>query len=99
MTQRTSEIGLRRAVGGPISRVQLQFVGELVVITTIAVVIGSALILQFPLLDLMSSVSNGVYLVSLGVAALLIYLLAMVCALYPSLMATRIAPSDALHYE
>jgi len=99
VTQRTAEIGLRRAVGGPIYRVQLQFVGELVVVTTIAVFIGSALILQFPLLDLMSSVSNGVYLASLGVAALLIYLLAMGCALYPSLMATRIAPSDALHYE
>ncbi|MBT5059090.1 MAG: hypothetical protein HOM68_21280, partial [Gemmatimonadetes bacterium] len=99
VTQRTAEIGLRRAVGGPILRVQMQFVGELMVITSIAVVIGAGLILQFPLLDLVTSVSNGVYLASLGVAALVIYLLAMACALYPSLMATRIAPSDALHYE
>jgi putative ABC transport system permease protein len=99
VTQRTTEIGLRRAVGGPVGKVQLQFVGELGVVTTIAVAIGAALILQFPLLDLMSFVSDGVYVASLGVAAVLIYLLATACALYPSLMATRITPSDALHYE
>ena len=51
------------------------------------------------MLDLVSFISDGVYVGSLAVAALVIYLLASGCALHPSLIATRITPSDALPYE
>jgi len=92
-------IGLRRALGCAGEKIYVQFVGELVIVTTIGVGLGAALVVQFPLLDLMSFVSNQVYIASLAVSLLLIYLLVIGCSLYPSRMATRVQPVDALHYE
>ena len=99
VTQRTAEVGLRRALGGVAGNIYTQFIGELVVVTTIGVALGAALVVQFPLLDLISFVSSQVYVASLAVSLLLIYLLVIGCSLYPSWMATRIPPADALHYE
>lgn len=99
VTQRTAEIGLRRALGGVAGDVYTQFIGELLIVSTIGVALGVALVVQFPLLDLVSSVSNQVYAASLAVSSLVIYLLVVACGLYPSRMATRIPPADALHYE
>lgn len=99
VTQRTAEIGLRLAFGGVARNVYTQFIGEVTVVTTIGVALGVVLVVQFPLLDLISFVSNQVYVASLAVSSLLIYLLVVGCGLYPSRMATRIPPADALHYE
>ena len=99
VTQRTREIGLRRAKGATAADIQRQIVGELVVMTSVAVAAGTAVALQFPLLKLTALVSNGVYAVSLVVSAACIYLLTMACAWYPSRLATRVTPAEALHYE
>jgi len=40
-----------------------------------------------------------VYLYSLSVALAVIYGLIVLCGLYPSWMATRVQPVEALHYE
>jgi putative ABC transport system permease protein len=40
-----------------------------------------------------------IWLVSIAVSVAVIYLLTLVCAWYPSRLATRIQPADALHYE
>jgi len=99
VTQRTREIGLRRAKGATAGDIRTQIFGELVVMTSVAVLAGTAIALQFPLLKLTGLVSNGVYLVSLVVSAACIYLLTMACAWYPSRMATTVSPAEALHYE
>jgi putative ABC transport system permease protein len=99
VTQRTREIGLRRAQGATVGDVRSQVLGELVVMTSVAVLAGAAIVVQFPLLKLLGVVSPGVYLGSLALSTASIYLLTMACAWYPARLATTVQPAEALHYE
>jgi putative ABC transport system permease protein len=99
VTQRTREIGLRRAKGATIVNIQRQLVGEVVVLTSIACLVGVAIIAQFPLLDVFSAVSPMVYGVSVAISLVCIYLLSMACAWVPSRLASAIQPAEALRYE
>jgi putative ABC transport system permease protein len=99
VTQRTREVGLRRAKGATIGDIRAQIFGELAVMASIALVAGTAIVVQFPLLKIFDFVPNGVYAASLVVSAACIYLLTMACAWYPSRLATSIQPAEALHYE
>lgn len=99
VTQRTREVGLRRAKGATIRDIRVQILGELLVMTSVAVLAGAAVVVQFPLLKLINFVPGAVYAASLVVSAACIYLLTVACAWYPSRLATRIQPAEALHYE
>lgn len=99
VTRRRPEIGVRRAQGATARDVYAQIVGEVAVLTTLAIAIGTIAIVQLPLLDLAGFVTKPVFFGSLAVAAGLVYLLTIACALYPSWLATRIQPAEALHYE
>ena len=98
VTQRTQEIGLRRAKGATAGNIYTQILGELLVITSFGLVIGLVVIVQFPLLDLIGFISDKVYISSVLLSLLLIYLLTLVCGLYPSRLGTRVQPAEALHY-
>ena len=52
VTQRTREIGLRRAKGAAKVDVQRQILGEIGVMTTLALLAGVLVVVQFPLLDI-----------------------------------------------
>ena len=99
VTQRTREIGLRRAKGATAGRIHRQILGELVVMTTLALAAGLVVVVQFPLLDLVAAVRPAVYGASLAISALAIYGLALVFGWYPSRLATTIQPAEALRYE
>ena len=99
VTRRTSELGLRRALGGTARAVRGQILGELLVITTIAVGLGSLVALQFPILDIFSFLRLPIYLVGIAAALLIIYAVVTLCGLYPSWLATRIHPGTALQHE
>jgi putative ABC transport system permease protein len=99
VTQRTKEMGLRRAKGATRRRIYKQILGELFIVTTIGLLVGTLVVVQFPLLDLMGFASPEVYTASIFISLGLIYLLTTVCGLYPSLLAMRIHPAEALHYE
>jgi len=99
VTQRTKEMGLRRAKGATRRRIYKQILGELFIVTTIGLLVGTLVVVQFPLLNLMGFASPEVYTASIFISLGLIYLLTTVCGLYPSLLATRIHPAEALHYE
>jgi putative ABC transport system permease protein len=99
VTQRTREMGLRRAKGATIGHIRMQILGELVMMTSVALLAGVLLVIQFPLLRLLTSVPAGVYAGSLVISATAIYLLTVACAWYPSRMATGIPPAVALRYE
>ncbi|HKY05717.1 MAG TPA: ABC transporter permease [Blastocatellia bacterium] len=99
VTQRTREIGLRRAKGATARKIHSQILGELLVITTFGLLAGVAVVMQFPLLDLVAFISAKVYAVGLVLSLALIYLLTILCGLYPSRLATRVHPAEALHYE
>jgi putative ABC transport system permease protein len=99
VTQRTMEIGLRRAHGARSGNIYRQILGELVLIASLGLIVGSLVVVQFPLLDLIGFISNRIYFLSLVLSLLLIYGLTLICGLYPSRLATRVQPAEALHYE
>jgi putative ABC transport system permease protein len=99
VAQRTGEIGLRRALGGTAGRISAQFLGELLVIATLAVVPSTMLIAQLPFYGWLEFVPGEVYVGGIFTAALLIYLLVIACALYPSWLVSRVQPVEALHHE
>ena len=99
INRRRGEIGLRRALGSPAKKIYLQILGEVFVLSTFGIVIGSFFAAQFPLLNLLSFIDQRVYLVAFVVSVLFIYTLSFVCALYPSKLASTIQPAVALHEE
>jgi putative ABC transport system permease protein len=99
VTQRTREIGLRRAKGAARVNVRRQILGEIAVMTTLALIAGVLVAIQFPLLDIIYFVEPHVYAISLAISVTAIYLLTLACGWYPSRMATRVEPAEALRYE
>lgn len=99
VTQRTKEIGLRRAKGATRRRIYRQILGELFIITTIGLLAGVLVVVQFPLLNFMGFANSRVYAISAAISLALVYLLTTICGLYPSRLATRVQPAEALHYE
>lgn len=102
VTQRIREFGLRRAKGATIPNVRAQVLTELVIMTSLALAAGVALVAQLPLLPLppeVRVVPPGVFVLSVLLSAAAIYLLTLACGWYPSRLATRVQPAEALHYE
>ena len=99
VTQRTREIGLRRALGGTAKNVSWQIHGEQLTITTLSVLAGSILVLQLPLLDLIGFIRPEIYFTALVLSLILIYILTYLCSIFPSWMAMDIEPAEALHYD
>jgi putative ABC transport system permease protein len=104
VTQRTSEIGLRRAVGARASWIRRQFLIESILVTGVGGVIGllgAALLtwgIQLLPLDYeipKPYVSGMTVLVALGV----IFITGIAAGLTPAIRASRITPVDALRHE
>ncbi|HEU4889688.1 MAG TPA: ABC transporter permease [Thermoanaerobaculia bacterium] len=99
VTRRTREIGLRRAMGASGPNVHRQILGEVVLLATMAVIAGSIVILQLPILGAFRIVSPSAFTLGFAVALATIYALTVLCGLYPSWLASRLTPADALRYE
>jgi len=100
LLQRTREIGLRRAVGASRAEVHRQIILEQLLLTTLGVLLGTIVVVQLPVLDVFgSALRPEVFVSGLVLAMVSMYLLATVCALYPSAMASRVQPAEALRYE
>jgi putative ABC transport system permease protein len=99
VSRRTKEIGLRRALGGTSKNIYWQILGELLVLTSFGLFVGSLGIAQFPLLELIASVPANVYFFSLLISLAFMYGMSVLCGLYPSWLAMEIEPAEALHYE
>ncbi len=99
VTQRIRELGLRRAKGADRARIKRQIFMELALMTGIAMSVGTILLAQVPMLGWLGPVPPGLYATSLMLAGALLFLLTSFCGWYPSLLATRIPPAEALRYE
>jgi putative ABC transport system permease protein len=102
VTQRIREFGLRRAKGATILDVRRQVLVEIAIMTSIALFAGVLLLAQLPLLPLpedLQVVSAAVFVTSIVTSVAAIYLLTFACGWYPSRLATKIQPAEALHYE
>jgi putative ABC transport system permease protein len=102
VTQRIREFGLRRAKGATIPNVRTQVLSEIAIMTSLAVIAAVVLIAQVPLLPLPSDLTGipaSVFIASIVVTVIAIYVLTLACGWQPSRLATRIQPAEALHYE
>ncbi|HSS76486.1 MAG TPA: ABC transporter permease [Thermoanaerobaculia bacterium] len=99
LLQRTREIGLRRAAGASRAAVHRQVILEQLLLTTLGVAIGTLLVIQVPILDLIDVLTKPVFASGLALALAVIYLLSVVCVLYPSTLAAKVQPAEALRYE
>jgi putative ABC transport system permease protein len=98
INQRRGEIGLRRAIGASGSSVASQLVIESLLLATLSVIVGTFFAIQFPLLNVFD-VPAAVYLLALLLSIIFIYLLVILCSLYPGRQAAAIHPAIALHEE
>lgn len=101
VTQRRAELGLRRAIGATAAQVRRQVLIELAIITTLGVALGVVLVVQIPILGILSVVGIPLATFATGVAAALalMYVFTFICGIYPSWLATTIEPADALRAE
>jgi len=101
VTERTSEIGLRKAVGARRRDVMWQFLLEAVMLTMIGGVMGVlagvvvALLVQFVVPSLKASISPGAVLAGLVMSVSI----GLFFGLWPAYRAARLNPIEALRYE
>jgi putative ABC transport system permease protein len=99
VTRRTREIGLRRALGATGNEVNRQILMEVALLATLALIVGVIIVAQLPLLGIFQLVSPASFAIGLAGALATIYGLTLLCGLYPSWLAGRVQPAQALHYE
>ncbi|SEU07758.1 FtsX-like permease family protein [Hymenobacter actinosclerus] len=98
ISRRRGELGVRRAMGATAGGISRQVLGEILVLTTFGLALGLLVAVQFPLLGV-QNVRPDIYFTAMLLAAGALYLLATVCALYPSRLAAGIQPAVALREE
>ena len=99
VTERTREIGLRKAIGAKRHDINLQFLAEAVALTFIGGVIGVILgfVVTFVVVKLgtAAQVSASSVFLAFGVSALI----GVVFGYYPANRASKLSPIEALKYE
>ncbi|MFC5548562.1 ABC transporter permease [Massilia aerilata] len=99
-TRRIPEIGLRRAIGASAGDIYRQIIAEQLLLSSTAMVVGLVLLVQLPLTGALGEgLGWGVFISAAGLSMGVIYLLSLLCALYPGWRASRLSPTEALHYE
>nr|WP_314545237.1 FtsX-like permease family protein [uncultured Massilia sp.] len=99
-TQRIPEIGLRRAIGARAGDIYRQVVAEQLLLSSFAMALGLVLLVQLPLTGAFgASLDWSVFLSAAALSMAVVYLLSLLCALYPGWRASRLDPTEALHYE
>jgi ABC-type antimicrobial peptide transport system permease subunit len=107
VTQRTREIGLRRAVGARRRDILSQFLVEAVVLSLCGGILG--IVIGYVFTSLVSIgvliatrndlIGGGLTISSVVVAATFSVLVGLIFGLYPAQQAARQTPIDALRYE
>ncbi len=102
VTERTREIGVRKAIGASRGVILRQFLLESVVLCMIGCVIG--IVLSWMILELVSVAVSGLNLsfemdgTVVLIAVVFCFLIGVVFGLYPANKAAKMKPIDALHY-
>lgn len=98
VTERTKEIGLRKAIGAPNRSILMQFLLESAVICLLGGIVG--IIIAFPMSLIIDQILPTAMPVSIVIIALLISIfVGLVSGFLPAYRASRMDPVDALRYE
>ncbi|MGN0773335.1 MAG: ABC transporter permease [Candidatus Ventricola sp.] len=100
VTERTREIGIRKAIGAKRRNILLQFLIESVVLSGMGGLLG--LLLGYGLMHMLESYLGMSVAASVGVAQLAMgfsMFVGVVFGLYPANKASKLKPIDALHYS
>jgi putative ABC transport system permease protein len=100
VTERTAEIGVRKALGATRSNVLLQFITEAIVICILGGLVGIVfgILIGFGV----SAATEGIFVVPwrwmiLGIVVCVV--VGMISGIYPALKASRLDPIESLRYE
>ena len=102
VTERTREIGIRKAIGASRGNILIQFLLEAVVLCMMGC--GLGIFLSWAILQVVSTVvaSTGITFVLDGgivlLAVVFCFLIGVIFGLYPANKAAKMKPIDALHY-
>ena len=97
VTERTSEIGLKKAIGAKKKRILLQFLTESAVLTSLGGIIGviSGIVLA-QLISKMMQIPVSISIPAIGVAVVFSTLIGVIFGLLPATKAANLNPIDAL---
>ena len=100
VSERTREIGIRKAIGAARGNILMQFLIEALVVSLMGGLLGLALSVGLvkilgPLLDMTLTVPVNVAWMAIGFSVLI----GVVFGLYPANKASKLKPIEALHYE
>ncbi len=102
VTERTKEIGIRKAIGAGRGAILQQFLLESVVLCMLGCLIG--IFLSWGILQIISVVVSSLSITFslewnvVAIAVVFCFLIGVVFGLYPANKAAKLAPIDALHY-
>jgi putative ABC transport system permease protein len=99
VTERTKEIGIRKAVGAKTYNILMQFTIEAATISVIGGLIGTLLSLGISMMLKSSGVPSEVSIVSIIVAFLFSAGIGVFFGAYPAFKASRLSPIEALRHE
>jgi putative ABC transport system permease protein len=99
VTRRAREFGLRRAAGASQRDIQRQVLMEITLTASLGLAVGVVLVAQVPLIEFLSFFSPGVIVAGAVTAIFTVIAIALAAGAYPSWLATRVQPADALRDE